>query len=267
MKSPIKYFGGKRYLAKRIVALMPPHKHYVEPFGGSLAVLLEHDPTGCSEIVNDLNEHLMNFWSTLADEALFLEFKRVVEATPFSEPLFNEATGNSAVDFFIRCRQSRAGCFKDFATLTRGRLRGEMNEQVSAWLTSVEGLPEVHSRLIRVLILNRDGIAMIDQQDTPDTVFYCDPPYLQETRATVGQYEENEMSTVEHEALLATLARLRGKFLLSGYRSELYDFAAKENGWSRMDFDLPNNAAGGSEKRRMTECVWTNFEPKGWKYE
>ena len=29
---PLKWHGGKHYLADRIIALMPPHVHYVEPF-------------------------------------------------------------------------------------------------------------------------------------------------------------------------------------------------------------------------------------------
>lgn len=40
--SPLKWHGGK--LARRIVALMPPHLHYVEPFAGGLRVLLVRDP-------------------------------------------------------------------------------------------------------------------------------------------------------------------------------------------------------------------------------
>ena len=66
-----------------------------------------------------------------------------------------------AVNFFIRCRQSRAGCFKDFATLSRTRTRRGMNEQASAWLTVIDGLPEVHARLKRVVILNHDALDVI----------------------------------------------------------------------------------------------------------
>lgn len=34
LTQPIKWHGGKHYLAPKIVALMPRHLHYVEPFGG-----------------------------------------------------------------------------------------------------------------------------------------------------------------------------------------------------------------------------------------
>jgi DNA adenine methylase len=75
LTAPLKWHGGKHYLASRIVALMPPHLHYVEPFAGGLAVLLARDPDdpdkwmpphkGVSEVVNDLDGRLINFWRVL----------------------------------------------------------------------------------------------------------------------------------------------------------------------------------------------------------
>ena len=272
-------------MAKKIIALMPPHLHYVEPYAGSLAVLLERDPNrdwfsdgnvalpaadrGCSEVVNDLHGDLMNFWAVLRDPQIFSEFERIVGTVPFSEELWHLAAAMSnsdeivarAVGFFIRCRQSRAGCFKDFATISRSRTRRNMNEQASAWLTTIDGLPAVHARLKRVVILNHDAIQVIQQQDGAKTLFYLDPPYLFETRASTGQYD-HEMTESEHRELLNVLANCKGTFLLSGYPSDLYDSVAKECHWHHIDFDLPNNAGGGNERRRMTERVWMNFESR-----
>lgn len=281
--SPLKWHGGKHYLAKRIVALMPPHLCYVEPYAGSLAVLLERDPNrdwlshgealpsfhkGCSEVVNDLHGELMNFWTVLQDAGLFGRFQRVVEAVPFSERMWKVAERLCqhadvvlrAVEFFVRCRQSRAGSFQGFAPLSRSRTRRGMNEQASAWLTCIEGLPEVHARLRRVVILNRDALDVIQQQDSENTLFYLDPPYLFETRSSTGEYE-HEMTADDHRELLNVLSNCRGKFILSGYPSDLYNAAAKQHHWCHVDFELPNHASGNSEKRRMTERVWMNFEP------
>ena len=163
---PLKWWGGKHYLAKKIIDLMPRHLHYVEPYAGGLAVLLEKDPfdkskywgskgfeQGVSEVVNDINRELTNFWRVVQDEAAFQKFKRRVEATPFSQVEWEKAEIRqhpvkeldvaAAVAFFVRCRQSRAGEFKDFATLTRNRTRRMQNEQASAWWNCVEGLPAV----------------------------------------------------------------------------------------------------------------------------
>lgn len=277
--SPLKWHGGKAYLASRIIALMPPRKtaanpdgwlHYVEPFAGSLAVLLAQDPEGISEVVNDLNGDLTNFWRVLQDPHWASEFERRLQFAPFSEAewkLADEAVRDHvffgpidrALKFFIWCRQSMAGRMASFAPLSRTRTRRGMNEQASAWLNAVEGLPAVHARLKRVVILNRDALDVIRQQDGPQTLFYLDPPYLHETRATTGEYQ-HEMSEAQHRALLELLASIKGRFLLSGYASPLYDSFAMAHGWKRHDFELPNNAASGESKRRMVETVWCNYE-------
>ncbi len=273
ISGPLKWHGGKAYLAARVVALMPPHVHYVEPFFGGGSVLLAKDPEGVSEVVNDLNKELINFWRVLANEELFENFSRIAQAVPFSKAHWEEAGRMlkhlrrdddfnhvpRAMAFFVRCRQSLAGRMDSFAPLSRNRVRRGMNEQASAWLNAVEGLPAVHDRLKRVVILGpEDALEIIRQQDGPRTLFYLDPPYLHETRATTGEYA-HEMTGAQHEELLAALATLKGKFLLSGYANEMYRSHQARFGWNLHAFKLPNNAAGGSEKRRMTECVWCNF--------
>jgi len=65
--------------------------------------------------------------------------------------------------------------------------------------------------------------------------------------------------SAEHVALLECLAGMRGKFMLSGYWNPVYDRFAIDNGWQRVDFDLPNNASSRKSKQRKTECVWMNF--------
>lgn len=266
---PLKWHGGKHYLAPNIVAMMPPHVHYVEPYFGGGSVLLAKDPEGVSEVVNDINGGLTNFWVVLQSEEFFRQFYRIAEVTPFSEAEYQRATKLRGIDnqvwsawsFFVRCRQSLAGRMDAFAPLSRNRVRRGMNEQASAWITAVDGLSAVHARLRRVVILSRDALDVIRQQDGPGTLFYLDPPYLPETRSAPDVYA-HEMTREQHAELLGLLGAVEGKFLLSGYANELYQSHADRHGWSRHDFDLPNSAAGGKHKRRMTECVWCNLEVK-----
>jgi DNA adenine methylase len=228
-------------------------------------------------VVSDRNGRLINFWAILQRPVVFDAFVRVVQTMPFAEEQFQQAQRAlarpcvlpddqqpclaCAVAFFVVCRQSLAARMQEFATLSRRRTRRGMNEQASAWLTAVEHLPEVHARLRRVVVLNRPALEVIQSQDGPETLFYCDPPYLQATR-TAPQVYQHEMSQSDHFDLLCTLKRCQGKVLLSGYASEMYDqMLPVADGWWRVHFDVPNHAAGGGEKRRMVEHVWCNFQP------
>ncbi len=264
MNNPLKWHGGKSYLAKRLIALMPPHIHYVEPFAGGLAVLLAKDPEGVSEVVNDLNDGLSNFWRTLQDGPSFEGFERIVNAVPFSQPEWRRSCNTyppcdmyadvpRAIAFFIHCRQSRAGQFKCFATLSRNRTRRGMNEQASAWWSVVEGLPEVHERLKRVAVLNDNALDVIRREDGPNTLFYLDPPYLHETRVTTDAYE-CEMTDTEHEDLLNYIRNCKGRVMISGYPSEKYfDLLT---GWNYEEFDIDCKGVAGSKR---VECVWMNY--------
>jgi DNA adenine methylase len=270
--SPLKWHGGKHYLASKIVAMMPPHTHYVEPYAGGLSVLLAKEYEGVSEVVNDVDGELTNFWRTLSRPVGLEQMSRILESTPFSEwhyrnadeetsSLYQSSFGPDATrasNFFVRCRQSLAGRMDAFAAITKNRVRRGMNEQTSAWLSAVEGLPEVHARLRRVLILNRDALDVIRNQDGPNTLFYLDPPYLPSTRVSPSVYRF-EMTTEQHVDLCTVIRKCKGKVILSGYPSELYRVQLEEEGWKRTDFKLPNNAASGEKKRVMTESVWCNF--------
>jgi DNA adenine methylase len=273
---PLKWHGGKRYLASRILDLFPKHLHYCEPFAGGLAVLLTRDPDdprfwmgtggsnkGVSEIVNDIDHLLANFWRVLGSPALFPEFFRRVTMIPLGREFWQEASEEStddsvtaAVAFFVHCRQSRAGMRKDFTSLTRNRTRRGMNGNVSEWLGAVDGLPDVHQRLRLVAVENMDAVKFIRREDEPTTLFYCDPPYLASTRAAPDAYRF-EMTEQQHRELLETLLACRGKVILSGYPSALYDTMLK--GWHVVDVDIANHAAGGQSKRRMTERLWFNY--------
>ncbi|MGD9126640.1 MAG: DNA adenine methylase [Planctomycetia bacterium] len=276
---PLKWHGGKSYLANWIISLMPKHLHYVEPYGGGMAVLLAKNPfdpelqwgevsyeRGCSEVVNDLNRELMNFWKVLQDEATFEKFQRTVEVTPFAQPEWGDALTRmipkeeldveAAVAFFVRCRQSRAGNFKSFATLSRNRTRRTMNEQASAWLNCINGLPDVHERLRRVVILCDDALKVIRQEDGEKTLFYLDPPYLHQTRSTTDVYQ-HEMEEHHHEELLDAILACSGRVMLSGYPNELYD--RKLSDWNRHDREIDNKVSGAKTKAKMTESLWCNF--------
>lgn len=63
LRAPFPYFGGKRRVASLIwQAFGADVPNYVEPFAGSLAVLLARPGPARVETVNDLDAYLTNFW-------------------------------------------------------------------------------------------------------------------------------------------------------------------------------------------------------------
>jgi DNA adenine methylase len=273
----LKFHGGKRYLTRDVLALMPPHRHYVEPFFGSGKVLLGRDPEdrrlwwadtgsdrGVSEVANDINGRLMNFWRVLQQQETFEPFRRTVEAVPLSRTEWETAHAHEygkdpvadAVAFFVDCRQSLAGRMDTFTGITRTRTRRRMNGNASEWIGAVDGLAAVHARLRRVVIENRPALDVIRKEDEPGTLFYCDPPYLHDTRADPNVYAF-EMTDRDHAELLDVLRQCKGNVMLSGYPNELYDRVMA--GWNRRTVDVANHAAGGKVKARETEVLWWNF--------
>jgi DNA adenine methylase len=266
--APIKWHGGKYYLAARIIEEMPGHTHYVETHFGGGAVLFRKPPAFTekhSELVNDIDGELTNFWRVLQGSDSFERFKRVVEATPFSKVEWNRAKACESIDpveravaFFVRYRQSRQGLGRDFATMSRTRTRRGMNEQASSWWSAIDGLDDAHHRLRRVVIVNDDANELIQREDCPHTFFYCDPPYVHRTRSVDNAYR-CEMTEPDHEALLSVLASVRGRFILSGYADSLYNSVAAQYGWRRVDIRIDNKASGLKTKPVKTESLWMNY--------
>jgi DNA adenine methylase len=127
-----------------------------------------------------------------------------------------------------------------------------MNEQASAWLAVIEGLPEVHARLQRVVILTGDALAAIRSQDGPDTLFYLDPPYMPDARAAPDVYR-CEMDRPAHLRLLELLSRVKGKFVLSGYANPDYDAHAERFGWQRVECSTCRTTRRAGEAKRQDE--------------
>ncbi len=265
IRPPVKWHGGKHYLAPWIIEHFPEGYEsmtYVEPFGGAASVLLNKEPS-LVEVYNDIDKGLYRlFW---AIRHFPDELRCVLSATPYSEEGFHaikDATltdeVHGAADFYVKCRQSFGGQGVSFST-TKHRVRRGMADVVSGWLSSIdENLPLVIERLRTVQILNRDALKVIQDWDSPDTLFYLDPPYMPETRESKDVYV-HEMTSSQHVDLIALLETLKGEFVLSGYNNPFYASRGRHNSWRCFMKEISNHAAGGKMKRTMTECLWTKY--------
>jgi len=257
------WYGGKFSHLDFLLRLIPADAtHFCDVFGGSAAVLLNVKPY-MVETYNDLDSELVNFFETLRNQGQKLI--KAIGLTPFSrEELVRACTPEGGLTklerarrFYVRARQTRTGLAQ---TSSGGRWahcvltsRAGMSGAVSRWLGSVEGLPEVAQRLQRVQIENAPAIEVIQRYDTANTVFYADPPYVHVARGDSAAYGY-EMTDKDHEGLAKVLNRVRGRVVLSGYRTDLYDRLYRK--WRRVDAEERNCH---SVRTLRQESVWLNF--------
>lgn len=256
------WYGGKFSHLAWLLPLLPEANHYCEPFGGSAAVLLNREPAPV-ETYNDLDGDVTNFFRVLRSDPD--ELIRQIAFTPFSREEFFIACGveagltdlERARRFFVRARQVRTGLAQ---TATLGRWanckqtsRAGMSGVVSRWLGSVDSLPEIAERLIRVQIENRPAVDVIKLYDDKRTLFYCDPPYPHESRGDKHAYGD-EMTDVQHRELAKTLAEASGMVAVSGYRCDFMEEIY--SGFRRID--APEKLCHSVKSARF-ESLWVNF--------
>jgi DNA adenine methylase len=276
LRSPIVWFGGKGTMVAKLLPLIPQHKIYVEAFGGGASLLVAREPSEI-EVYNDLNSGLVNFFRVLRDTRRFDKFERKANLMPYSREEFDLcketwATERERVErafrWFVVARMSFGGSFGNSWNYPYKRSVSGMADAVARWVGAVERLPEVSARLLRVLVEHKSALDVIERYDTPETFFYLDPPYVLSQRKSGGY--EHEMTDAEHRRLVELLLRLKGKVLLSGYASPIYE-ELERAGWHRKDWDVSCHIAGktkatrhiDAEARKRVESVWFNYDIEG----
>ena len=104
--------------------------------------------------------------------------------------------------------------------------------------------------------------AVLDRYESENTLAYCDPPYLHSTRRRQNRNSyDHEMTDVDHARLLLRLREYKGKVVLSGYASSLYDELL--SGWRRIEIETTSSASNRANKKhaRRTEVLWLNYTP------
>lgn len=250
----LRYHGGKWRLAPWVIGHFPPHACYVEPYGGAAGVLLRKDRSHL-EVYNDLDGEVVSFFRVLRDRTD--EFIRQIELTPFSRQELDEAFEPAEDDlerarrFYVRAWQSRGGPRSQWRTgwrFQRTNARGKRS--VDDW-TDTGHLRAIVERLREVQIEHDEALPVIERYDTPDTLFYCDPPYLASTRSDRwGSHAyTHEMTQEDHVELAQVLSEIEGMAIVSGYPSELYDDLYGDWAWVER-------TAITDARSRATECLW-----------
>lgn len=262
MKPPFPYYGGKQTIADRIVELLPEHEHYVEPYCGSLSVLLAKPPSRM-ETVNDLDAALVTFWRVL--RSMPDELARVCALTPHSRTEYvacrEQASSTDELEtarrVWVVLPQGRAGGTRAAGTGWRHFVnpRGSSIGMPGYLSGYVDRMATAAQRLHGVSLESMPALELIDKYGAdPRVLLYVDPPYLGSTRGWGNQYAHEMRDDAAHRELADALHGCRAAVVLSGYASDLYDRELFP-GWDRVS--LPASTGNGNVRAR-TEVLWSN---------
>lgn len=259
MKPPITYFGGKVTLAPQIAALLPPHSHYVEPYCGSLAVLLAKTPAA-HETVNDLDRDLMTFWQVVRDQRA--AFEEACALTPHSAAEHAESYHleegltdlERARRVWVQLTQGRGGVRSTTGWRHYEKPCGStaMPDYQRGYVTRLGPAAE---RLMSVSLECRPALEVIESYGQhSEVLLFVDPTYLGSTRKS-GGYVHEMKDEPRHRELAKALHDCEASVVLCGYPSDLHDLDLYA-GWNRYTFDA-STGQGGTWANR-TEVLWSN---------
>ena len=264
-KRPIvRYHGGKWKLSGWIASHFPPHRVYVEPFGGGASVLLRK-PRSYAEIYNDMDGEIVNVFRVMRNRGE--ELRRLLELTPFSRIEFIESYELSA-DPLEQARRTILRSFQGFGSASvcgeTSGFRSNSNRSGTTpahdWRNYPGNIPDFVERLRGVVIEQRDAVEVMLRHDGPDTLHYVDPPYVHSTRggktrgSVTRKTYKHEMDDAAHRELSGILHEMRGTVVLSGYRCSLYDEMYSD--WRRVD-----RAAHADGAKDRIESLWLSRQP------
>lgn len=268
----LRWHGGKWRLAPWIISHFPPHRVYVEPFGGAASVLLRK-PRSYAEVYNDLDDEVVSLFRILQDPGGADRLLELLRLTPFARAEFQLAY-EPCDDTIERARRLIIRSYMGFGSNAHASsLKGHRSTGFRAnsnrsgttpardWFNYPDCLLGIIERWRGVIIEHRPALDVIAQHDQPNTLFYVDPPYMHETRSAGSvdhldikyRMYRHEMSDAEHSELLEALDQVEGMVLVSGYSAPLYDEHMAASGWRRLTTDAYADGA-----RPRTEVLWLN---------
>lgn len=249
------YPGGKAKISSWVTSFFPRHLIYVEPFGGAASVLLNKAPSPL-EVYNDLNSDLVTFFRVLRDKEKAAELIRRLRLTPYAREEYYSFYSMPEGDDIERARaligRASMGIGMSMAVSdSRPGFAGDdkkIRKNAKGFVNRVEKMSEIAERFRSVVIEHRDALELIPRYDSPDTLWYLDPPYN-------CRYSFRYRADVDQKAMLGAFKKVSGYVVLSGYENKLY--ADELAGW-RME-TRANHTFSNREKK---ECLW--LSPRTW---
>lgn len=261
MKPPLTYYGGKQMLSKLIISLIPPHNIYCEPFFGGGAVFFSKTPSKL-EVVNDNNGELINFYRVIKTK--FKKLEKEIKCTLHSRESHQTAQivmGHPQLfDDIKRAWAIWTLANQSYASKLNGSWGYDKKENKSVKQLQSKRISftnDYAERMEQVQIENQDALKIIDIWDNKDAFFYCDPPYINTNQGHYKGYTKEDF-----EKLLILLSKVKGKFLLSSYPSEMLTKYVKQNKWSikKINMALALASNPDSKLKRKIEVLTANFK-------
>ena len=266
--APFQYFGGKVNQLKTILpALNVPCEHFIEPFCGSAVVTINRTPAPL-ETVNDMNGEIINFFRQLRDNNE--ELLNLIYLTPASREEFRNSVNTEGDSDVERARKLFISLFQTFtgspADAAQDNWAGRKisptraNSLTAATDAKLRVLPTIARRLRMVQFECMDALKLIKKYDQEGVLFYCDPPYLAETRATKNAYKQEMNQKDQHKEFIDVVRGCSGKVMISGYASNLYK--ERLHDWHRIEYKVNVSTANTVKRRTAVECIWMNYTPR-----
>lgn len=273
----VDYPGGKHFLAKWIISMMPEHEIYIEPFAGGASVIFKKKRVKI-EILNDINDDLITFFKVLRDDGN--ELKRRAYLTPASRTTFNDfvekMAGNKPFDddvdralaVFFLSKNSGIGIFQKPKVplfMPAHFNRTGYNTRFNVYTNSVNVLDVFASRARDFIIECLDFREILSKYDTPRSFFYLDPPYTKVSAPGSSGYYLHTFTWQDHVDLSEMLKNLQGRFILSYGEDKLIEELYKDFWIERREFHqnagkLTLSSQDGSENRVRTELAILNYD-------
>lgn len=265
LNSPIKWVGGKSRLRKQIIALLPAHTCYVEPFAGAAWILFGKSPSDV-EILNDKEQELVNFFRVVKEkpEELIASFDlELVSRAEFDRladlnlSILNDVQRAHRFYYIIMAGWGGELHYPRFQTsITDG---GHGNRLIGALKTLRQRLQPIHDRLRTVIIENLDWQECVDRYDRQGTMMYIDPPYP----GNKCNYSHNMREWDAHNLLFERLKKTKCKWILSSYdKPEIREQFEQSFIISVQSFSGMNTEKNGNTRVMNKEILITNFAPQ-----
>jgi DNA adenine methylase len=254
--SPITYYGGKKRLLPHLLPLIPPHDLYTECFAGGLALYFAL-PKAKNSIINDTNAHVTNFYVVLKSD--FYRLKAKIEATPYSRISWKVAMTmyesphlfdplQRAWSFYVLTNMGFSGKMGSFGCYSKGTKAYNWEKKKQLFV------PELSAHFSHTQIECTDALKILSLRNTATAFHFIDPPYFNSNCGHYKGYSEKDF-----RKLLETLTKIKGKFLMTSYPSELLSHYTEKYGWYSYTITQKISASRTTKQKEKTEVITTNY--------